>query len=102
MRPPSDAFSLEADEEGLSFHLEASLRAAGEPLTYGCPAGHPGWSVARVSARSLRQLGLTLTRDAIPHHVQAFGLRQMSGSRRRKVQREIAKASSFVVMPRVS
>jgi hypothetical protein len=50
LRPPSPAFNLEKDEEGLSFHTESSLRAASESLTYGCPLGEPGWAVARVTA----------------------------------------------------
>jgi hypothetical protein len=102
IRPPSDAYSLEIDEEGLSFHLESSLRAAGEQLTYGCPEGIPGWGVARISVGRLRELGLTLTRDHLPHHVQVLGLRTLSSNARRRKQREIAKSSEYVVLPRAS
>ena len=101
-RPPSAAFALGIGEFGLSFHLESSLRAAGEQLTYGCPEGVPGWSVARIQARRLRALGLALIRDEVPHHVQAFGLAELGNSRRKKVQQEIAKASEYVVPPRAS
>jgi hypothetical protein len=101
-RPPSAAFALGIGELGLSFHLESSLRAAGEQLTYGCPEGVPGWSIARIQACRLRDLGLTLVRDEVPHHVQAFGLADLGNSRRKKIQQEIAKASDYVVGPRAS
>ena len=102
LRPPSDAFSLEEGEEGLSFHLESSLRGAGEQLTYGCPEGVPGWAVARITAGELRRLGLRLVRDGQPHHVQVLGLSDLSRSKKRRIQREIAKASRYVVPPRAS
>lgn len=100
-RPPSAAFALDRGEEGLSFHLESSLRAAGEPLTYGCPLSEPGWAVARIDAGTIRHLGLCIQRDGKPHHVQVFGLAALSGAKRRKMQRELARHSVYVVPPRV-
>jgi hypothetical protein len=102
LRPPSAAFALDGVEAGLSFHMESSLRAAGEPLTYGCPIGQPGWAVARISAGMVRGLGLRIERDDLPHHVQVFGLADLRGNARRQMQRSLAKNSMYVVLPRVS
>jgi hypothetical protein len=100
-RPPSAAFALDRGDDGLSFHLESSLRAAGQPLTYGCPPGEPGWAVARIDAGTVRRLGLRIERDDKPHHVQVFGLAALTGATRRKMQRELARHSVYVVPPRV-
>lgn len=102
LRPPSAAFALDGGEAGLSFHVESSLRAAGEPLTYGCPIGQPGWAVTRIHAGAVRRLGLRVERDNIPHHVQVFGLANLRGSALRRLQRDLAKNSVYVVPPRVS
>ncbi len=101
LRPPSPAFNLERDEVGLSFHLESSLRASGEQLTYGCPFGEPGWAVARVTAGEVRALGLRIERDSEPHHVQVFGLSDLKGEARRRMARNLAKMAVYVIPPRV-
>jgi hypothetical protein len=101
LRPPSPAFNLEKDEEGLSFHIESSLRAAGEPLTYGCPFGEPGWAVARITAAEVRSLGLRIERDKLPHHVQAFGFAELMGTAKRRMARNLAKIAIYVIPPRV-
>lgn len=101
-RPPSAAFALDHGEAGLSFHLESSLRAAGEALTYGCPPAEPGWAVTRVEAAAIRRLGLEIVHDDLPHHILVFGLEKLKGSALRKMQREIAKLSVYVVEPRVA
>lgn len=99
LRPPSPAFALDDGEEGLSFHLESSLGAAGEQLTYGCPIGVPGWAVTRVTVGYVRSLGLRIERDALPHHVQVFGLANLQGEARRRMQRNLALHSIYVVPP---
>ncbi len=98
-RPPSSAYALEAEEEGLSFHVERWLRDAGEPLTYGCPDGVPGWAVARVPVAAVKQLGFDILPDGIPYHVQVRGLAQLGTSKRRKAQQQIARQSVYVVPP---
>ena len=102
IRPPSPAFSLDRGEEGLSFHLEKSLRAAGEPLTYGCPDGEPGWAVTRISVKVLKTMGLRIVRDEQPHHVMVFGLSDLKGMALRRMQRDMARNSTYVVLPLVS
>jgi hypothetical protein len=102
LRPPSAAFALDEGETGLSFHLEFSLRLAGEPLTYGCPSGQPGWAVTRISAGAVRSLGLRIERDELPHHVQVYGLTSLRGASLRRMQRNLARNSIYVVLPRVS
>jgi hypothetical protein len=101
MRPPSSAFSLDRGETGLSFHLESSLRAAGEGLTYGCPEGEPGWAVTRIAASEIRRLGLRILRDDKPHHLQVFGLAELRGTALRRMQRDIARRSAYVIPPRI-
>jgi hypothetical protein len=102
LTPPSPAFALDEGEEGLSFHLESSLRVAGEPLTYGCPPGVPGWAVARIAAGYVRGLGLRIVRDTLPHHVQVVGLADLQGTARRRMQRNLAQHSIYVVPPRAA
>lgn len=99
-RPPSSAFSLRGDEVGLSFHLELSLRASGEALTFGCPEGEPGWAITRISAGVVRALGLRIELDGPPHHVQVLGLADLPRSKRREIQRKLAQHSDYVVPPR--
>ena len=101
MRPPSPAFALDDGEAALSFHLESSLRAAGEQLTYGCPDGVPGWAVTRIDAGTVRAFGLRIERDGKPHHVLVFGLVDLTGQALRRMQRDLAKNSVYVVPPRV-
>ena len=101
LRPPSPAFALDQGEEGLSFHMESSLRSAGEALTYGCPNGEPGWAVTRIDAGTVRAFGLRIERDGQPHHVLVIGLAQLSGQALRRMQRNLAKNSVYVVPPRV-
>lgn len=98
-RPPSSAFALDGEEPGLSFHVERWLRDAGEPLTYGCPDGVPGWAVARVAVSEIKQFGLTIVPDSIPYHVQVFGLAQLGTSKRRSAQRQIARKAAYIVPP---
>lgn len=102
LRPPSDAFVLGKTETGLSFHVERLLRAAGEPLTYGCPLGVPGWGVVRIGVSTVRALGLTVVLDGIPYHALVLGLRDLGGNARRRKQKELAQASRYVVAPRAS
>ena len=102
LRPPSPAFALDVGEVGLSFHIESSLRSAGEPLTYGCPLGAPGWAVTRISAGAVRSLGLQIVRDELPHHVQVIGLADLSGGALRRMMRTLAKHSVYIVPPRVA
>jgi hypothetical protein len=85
LRPPSPAFALDDGEEGLSLHLESSLRAAGEQLTYNCPTSVTGWAVTRVTVGYVRSLGLRMERDALPHHVRVFGLANLQGEARRRM-----------------
>jgi hypothetical protein len=101
LRPPSPAFALDHGEEGLSFHLESSLRSAGEPLTYGCPNGEPGWAVTRIDTAIVRGFGLRIESDGKPHHVLVFGLAKLTGNALRRMQRDLAKNSVYVVPPRV-
>ncbi len=89
------------EETGLSFHLESSLRAAGEGLTYGCPEGEPGWAVTRIAASEIRRLGLRILRDDKPHHLQVFGLAELRGTALRRMQRDIARRSAYVIPPRI-
>jgi hypothetical protein len=100
-RPPSAAFTLDPSEAGLSFHLESSLRDNGEQLSYGCPIGQPGWAVTRITAASVRELGLWIERDDKPHHVQVFGLREFKGNALRRKQKELALRSVYIIPPMV-
>jgi hypothetical protein len=102
LRPPSAAFALDHGEIGLSFHIESSLRAAGEQLTYGCPDGMPGWAVTRIAASTVRSFGLRIERDGVPHHVQVLGLAGLVGQARKRMQRDLAKHSVYVVFPRAA
>lgn len=99
LRPPSNAFALRPGEAGLSFHIESSLRAAGEPLTYGCPSGEPGWAVARILAGRVRSLGLRVERDGLPYHAQVFGLDDLRGGALRRTLRDLARHSNYIVFP---
>jgi hypothetical protein len=102
LRPPSAAFALDDGEIGLSFHIESSLRAAGEQLTYGCPDGVPGWAVTRIDAATVRSFGLLIERDTAPHHVQVLGLADLRGQALRRMQRELARNSVYVILPRAA
>jgi hypothetical protein len=102
LRPPSPAFALDRGETGLSFHIESSLRAAGEQLTYGCPDGEPGWAVTSISAATVRSFGLRIERDNLPHHVQVFGLADLKGGALRRMQKDLATNSEYVVLPRAA
>ena len=88
------------ENPGLSFHLETSLREAGEQLTYGCPSGEPGWAITRIAAGRVRSLGLRIERDGLPHHVQVLGLAELTGQALRRMQRSLARNSAYVVPPR--
>jgi hypothetical protein len=101
IRPPSAAFALDRGETGLSFHLESSLRAAGEPLSCGCPDGEPGWAVTRISVSTVRAMGHEVVRDDQPHHVLLLGLADLKGTALKRAQREIARKSSYVILPLV-
>jgi hypothetical protein len=101
LRPPSSAFALGHGELGLSFHLLSSLQAVGEPLTYGCPENEPGWAVTRIDAGTVRSFGLRIERDAQPHHVLVLGLAQLRGQALRRMLRDLARNSIYVVPPRV-
>jgi len=68
-------------------------------LTYGCPTGIAGWAVTRVTVEYVRSLGLRIERDALPHHVQVFGLANLQGEARRRMQRNFALHSIYVVPP---
>jgi hypothetical protein len=102
LRPPSSAFALDRGETGLSFHIESSLRAAGEQLTYGCPDGEPGWAVTRITAATVRTFGLRIERDGLPHHVLVLGLAELKGGALRRMQRDLAKNSEYVALPRAA
>lgn len=104
IRPPSAAFALRRGERALSFHSESSLRAAGEPLTYGSTPG-AGQAVTRIAAGVLRKLGLDPQRDPDPeqpHHVLVSGLAALSGTEQKRMQQRIAKASEYAVYPTAS
>jgi hypothetical protein len=47
----------------------------------------------------VRSLGLRIERDALPHHVQVFGLANLQGEARRRMQRNLALHSIYVVPP---
>ncbi len=96
LRPPSSAFSLRPGERGLSFHLQSSLELAGEPLSYGCPPGEPGWAVVRIEAARIRALGLEIVADGVPHHVLVLGLADRSRSEQRRLQKDLAKSARYI------
>jgi hypothetical protein len=94
-RPSSAAFDNDPDGQPMSVILSEILLAAGrKPDTV--LVGHPGYSLATISAGLVRACGQGIARDPLPTepaHGIVFGLKPKS------VQRRLAKESAWVLPP---
>jgi hypothetical protein len=70
----------------------------GEPLNFDCPDS--SWGVSAIRIRQLIELGLRVERTPPhPHHVDAFGLKEMGVSKEKTTRKKIALCSLIAVWP---
>ena len=98
MRPQSASFAPHPANGGVSFNREATLRQHGRSLWEGC--ADPAWAVAAIQVKDLIALGLEVRpTPPAPHHVDAFGLRELGSAAESRARKRIAETARIAVWP---
>jgi hypothetical protein len=98
-RPRSMSFSPHPNNGGVSFSRAATLFLHGLSFRHGCPS--LDWAVAAVRVQVLLDAALTVVQtEPYPHHYEAFGLTNKTGSEMKRAQQSIANSALIVAWPR--